>query len=430
MDHSYFQSRLSAYADQELPPDERAAVAEHLKDCPDCSGRLEELERLAELVAENSELDDSDYWEKAAKKIEARLGAEETAVTNLKAERKQMSGIWWKLPAIAASVLIVGYIGLHESDILKDEIMIPPAEESAQVASPPSDTIGSPDPAPPPEADRVDAEEIVEDLRADEYRPALIERPGSELEGDESAPADDRQAEVVDRAVSRSEPHEIALDQMSAGYAEPDKTELEPPAPVPAAPVARPDADEFVPVATEEIPKVKKVETAPSDLGESRRNYKRGSTAPGDDSSGRRSGGRSRSSLSDEITMTIEGEDYQPEGLDYWRGKRDSLLAEQYRMEQTESVAKSPLEGLGALTQKDAAQPLGLTKSAPSKDPVEVDLDRLEAELVGAWWRICLESEDPDEIARGRAFLRQVADNKRSGSREDAARYLQLLDQH
>ncbi len=131
MDHSYFHSRLSALADGELPADERAQVEEHVKQCQDCRQRLDQLRQLEELTERESGLADSDYWEAAAQRIEANLDAPATPATDITQPRaKAKSSFWWKLPAIAASILVVGYVGLHESDILKDEVMIPPSDQS------------------------------------------------------------------------------------------------------------------------------------------------------------------------------------------------------------------------------------------------------------------------------------------------------------
>ena len=120
VDHQYYQERLSAFTDNELPLDERARVEAHLKDCPECRERLVELRRLEELVADHTSLGDSDYWEKSAQRIEAALPGQ-VKVVDLSVERKRHSALWWRLPAIAASVIFLVYLGLHEKDILKQE---------------------------------------------------------------------------------------------------------------------------------------------------------------------------------------------------------------------------------------------------------------------------------------------------------------------
>ncbi len=117
MDHSYFKDRISAYHDQELKPYEHQVVEEHLATCDECRKLLEDYAVLEEFVSVHIELDkDSDYWEKTAQKIESELGFTDKEE---KAEKKitQMSGLWWKVTAVAASLAFLTFIGLHESEI-------------------------------------------------------------------------------------------------------------------------------------------------------------------------------------------------------------------------------------------------------------------------------------------------------------------------
>ncbi len=137
MDHSYFKDRISAYHDRDLPPYELQVVEEHLKECAECQALLAEFEKLDRMVAEKSELADDDYWEQSAQKIEKALGIEEkTKVVDVRP--KSWSGLGWKIAAVAASLAVITFIGLHKGDILKDQS--PPAPVM-QSDSPPLDDL-------------------------------------------------------------------------------------------------------------------------------------------------------------------------------------------------------------------------------------------------------------------------------------------------
>ena len=74
MEHSFFKDRLSAYFDNELPPQEKQVVEQHLRDCVECRAELTKLRQLEDAVNRHAGLADTDYWEKSAQKIESRLG--------------------------------------------------------------------------------------------------------------------------------------------------------------------------------------------------------------------------------------------------------------------------------------------------------------------------------------------------------------------
>ncbi len=120
MDHSYFQDLLSAYLDNELTPEQQEAVRRHLEQCESCRRELQRLRQIDRIVDEHSQLDGDEYWEQSARKIEERLGFAQADVTDIRQSgRRQWSGLGWKIPAIAASVAILAFIGLHQSDIFR-----------------------------------------------------------------------------------------------------------------------------------------------------------------------------------------------------------------------------------------------------------------------------------------------------------------------
>lgn len=117
MDHAYFRDKVSAYHDRELPAQEQEMLAQHIAACPECQKLLADLERLDQVVVDNIELGQSDYWEQNARKIEAKLGfGQETVVTPVK-QSSWERGMVWKLSAVAASVALLVFIGINWEEI-------------------------------------------------------------------------------------------------------------------------------------------------------------------------------------------------------------------------------------------------------------------------------------------------------------------------
>ncbi len=129
MDHSYYRDKISAYVDNELPPQEREIVKQHISECQECRNLLAELEKLDRFVQQRSQLAGEEYWERSAQKIEQRLGfTAETKVTDITPSR--WKGLVPKLAAVAASIAVLGFIALYERDISKQ--VSPPAMKSTE----------------------------------------------------------------------------------------------------------------------------------------------------------------------------------------------------------------------------------------------------------------------------------------------------------
>lgn len=131
MDHGYFKDRISAYLDGDLPPYEEQAMAAHLEECEECRTLLEKLRQVERLVEDHSGLNGDEYFEQLAQKIERRIGGgqEEPEVTDVSGPGR--SGLVWKLTAAAASVAVLVFIGLHQTDILDMEESVVPAAGQA-----------------------------------------------------------------------------------------------------------------------------------------------------------------------------------------------------------------------------------------------------------------------------------------------------------
>ena len=142
MDHGYFKDRISAYLDGDLPPYEEQAMAAHLEGCEECRMLLEELRQVERLVEDHSGLKGDEYFEQLAQKIERRIGGgqEEPEVTDISGPGR--SGLVWKLTAAAASVAVLVFIGLHQTDILEmEESVVPAAKQAVTEKSKVRDTL-------------------------------------------------------------------------------------------------------------------------------------------------------------------------------------------------------------------------------------------------------------------------------------------------
>ncbi len=144
MEHSYFQDRLSAYYDNELPLQEKVVVDEHVKGCEECRRLLEKYARLDDLVNTHGQLGDTDYWERSAKEIDRAIDRQqEDKIVSVSAARRKFD-LGWKLAAVAATLVLVGYIGIHKDDIFTPEKIMPPTvaprimlpDKAKEVASP------------------------------------------------------------------------------------------------------------------------------------------------------------------------------------------------------------------------------------------------------------------------------------------------------
>ena len=138
MNHGYFQDRLSGYFDQALTPEEMLMMKEHLASCAECREQLDNLAKLDKLIEDKGGLGESDYWEKAAQKIEKRIAAaEDSKVTDV---RSGWFGLGWKLAAAAASIAVLTFVTLHEGEIL--DTAVKQAESSPKIsATLPTDTV-------------------------------------------------------------------------------------------------------------------------------------------------------------------------------------------------------------------------------------------------------------------------------------------------
>jgi hypothetical protein len=417
-DHGYFLEKLSAFADHELAPDLQAQVAEHVETCAECQRGLEQLRQLDRFVDDQSELDDSDYWETAARKIEAQLPAT-PSVTDIRSDTKTEPVGWaWKLPAIAASVLIVGYIGLHQSEILEEDIGRLPSE-AAEIVQPTEKRAVDEVKVAPEAIGQVDAKDHQEEqplTGANEsdtrsvipapspivFKPALFpEKPTADLARQSSGQA------TPPPAASGSDDL-VALPDIVATPGEVVK--VEPEAPVarakrgsrPAPSAASPDAN---------YKRRSKIKSAASAQAKEERQKIQLTLADQPDRSD-----------SDQFGDDGEAGILALSNLDDWRHLRDSLQEALPKLA-AGSEATAQKQGLGfeaisSLAERSNEAVIEADKNASKQG---------EASLVEAWYQICRLTDDSSEADEGLRFLRQKAADSTATSRAKAALCLKLL---
>ncbi|MDH4155766.1 MAG: zf-HC2 domain-containing protein [candidate division Zixibacteria bacterium] len=130
MHHGYFKDRISAYHDGDLRPEEMELIVRHLEGCDECRKLLAEFEKFDSLVEKHSGLAGDEYFEKSAQKIE-RLIAGEHKPEIIDIKRPSWFGLGWKVAAAVASFAVIGFIGLHQSDIMEQvqKTAVAPAEK-------------------------------------------------------------------------------------------------------------------------------------------------------------------------------------------------------------------------------------------------------------------------------------------------------------
>jgi hypothetical protein len=424
LDHSYFQQRLSGYVDGELEPSVRAQVEDHLRDCPECRDRVQEIERLGEFVAQKSGLAESDYWEQAAQRIERAVEAAQPKIVDLKAERvhRPASPWWWRAPAIAASVLFLGYLTLHESSILRDEVLTPArsSEVKPTLLTSPADSVAkkeasgsgmtSPDirdiaPAPAmPEPQQ----EVVEKPTGDQEvlpAPTTAEkdrRRESGLGGEESV--------ELNKSIITL-PEDKTVDR-SAGRTSPDPTAL-------AKPEVTIPAETLEKATTENAPFTEKVVSVADEQNYRERDREKGTYIL-----------RDTLQLTPDLYSVEKIEEaglsaLQHDELTYWRDRRDSLVQQAALIESQDS---SPIGRALRYSLTPAKSDVRTALSAD--DPRQSVKNQAEAGLLEAWYQVCRLTSDSTEVNKGMSFIERVAADRASNNRESARDYLKQLGRH
>ncbi len=112
MDHAYFRDKISAYSDGALEAQEKELIRRHLEECAECRALLQKLIRLTDAIEKQSGLKADEYFERLASEIEKNISPSAEKVVEVRVLR--WKSLWWKVSAVAASVLLVATIGYYQ----------------------------------------------------------------------------------------------------------------------------------------------------------------------------------------------------------------------------------------------------------------------------------------------------------------------------
>ncbi len=375
MDHAYFEDRISAYRDKGLPADEHEMIRRHLEECESCRKLYDRLERFDQLVRDKAELGDDLYWEKAAQKIEQRLGIVETVVTPI-SRKSVWRGLGWKISAVAASAVLITFIAVNKDRFLNEKQMMAPAPKPMI-----TDTIQAPPVMPEqslrkavpvvPTEEPIDEEQIADDKTQEESGRMRKAEP------DVNKPASQIKQEKIEKESS----------------AQPGMTRV--------SPAATTTAVQFE-ERTAALPSGEDVidtNSAPENL---------------------QTAGLARSPrpdiAADEAMPAIDSiGDMNHAELDRWRAVRDSLEP---------MLSDRQAKGLF-----NAVAPNALQQDRRAKGNVAASDESAKRELMylEAWYQIAQLGQDSAEIRLATDHLRKIADNPESANRDSARVLLDRL---
>jgi len=382
MDHAYFIDRLSALFDNELPPQEKQVVEEHLRGCAECQAALAKLQQLEDAVKRHSQLADTDYWEESAQKIERQLGFDQQTVITPIRHRWYERGLGWKALAAVASIAVLAYIGINSDKILKQRDLAPsptPAEEK-RIETP------QVSPVDVPHADTVAPQKAEPTKKPLEViRDAAVEKRADTAVG--QVRVKDQLADVKKMAPPAPASQDINLSQRMA--------------PVTAK---QPEQQILNKFETASMPERRAVAAPTALSAESNRVVPIPDTAA-----------RIVEEEADNVSIAQVDTAAVDSTLTWWRKKRDAL----------ETVRKT-LPGVDAFSGlSKMAAPTKLRsddKKQPQMTPTEV-----EKQLLEAWYNVARLTRDAGERDDAVAEIRKVAEGGKSANHAAAVDYLREL---
>ena len=135
MEHSYYKDKLSAYFDNSLEVQEMELLRRHLEGCAECRELLEKLSSLSKKIKELSGLDENEYFDSLAAKIDGKIADSGKKVVELPRKESRRFGFDWKVGAVAASFMLIATVTYYQwqgHESILDEII----EQSAKPAQP------------------------------------------------------------------------------------------------------------------------------------------------------------------------------------------------------------------------------------------------------------------------------------------------------
>lgn len=165
MEHSYYKDKLSAYFDNSLEVQEMELLRRHLESCAECRELLEKLSSLSQKIEELSRLNENEYFDSLAAKIDGKIADSGKKVVELPHKQSRRFGFDWKIGAVAASFMLIATVTYYQwqgHESILDEII----EQSAKPAQPVEvllDSVAEPETQP---ETAIAAEEIAADKAA------------------------------------------------------------------------------------------------------------------------------------------------------------------------------------------------------------------------------------------------------------------------
>jgi len=416
MDDAWYRDRLSAYADNQLPLDERQAVEEHLARNAESRAILEQIVRFKQFADAHGDLDDTEYFEESARAIEQRLGLiDQPKIAHI--ARPRYAGLGWKIAAVAASIAVLTFIGLH-TDQIGQMLRPSPTDQMSETPRPGRATDQArqfrEQPAPtgqPAPAESAAAIDITTD-EAQKHNKVEASRLSGPIDEDSRAAASGGAGEVPPQSVPESADSEKpAVQKVPEIYS--DRVAVDPDRRKVAA--AAPKL-ERVPEHTDSAP-VKRAEkkTERTSAGE------QSQTGPLDQLSQAAQAltkrGQDVSATHSLIESLPKPADSGPveseQSMDVWRARRDSLLPIYLVMTRDTSVS-----GRHAV---EAAAKARLNTG-------EYSLPEVERELLDCWYNIARRSPAPAERDEARAALASYSQRQAAHHARIAQDRLRMLD--
>jgi hypothetical protein len=376
MEESYYRDRISAYKDHGLPPMEMEAVRRHLEECADCRRLLAELERLDQTVKEHSNLAGEEYWEQLAQRIENSLGDDEEKVIDVRPEKRR-AGMYWKVAAIAASLAVLTFVGLHQKDILKEVTN----GEPSSVTSEPSHE-----------------DELIERVAPQDSAVKLESRDETKQAISEKSIQEEKSPSIPDLSKPEEQPAigipKPVMQKSRGRAADEGKSAQE------VAPTAAPPREDEIQTETNENYKA----TALKDLSSQAESLR----TPISDNS--------RQTVSrPEVRAALQVAEETDSSLTAvrWEQRMDSLFA-LYEKEAKPAIRQPGGQGF-------TAQPERIATSAHDS--------LVENHLLEACFGVVKTSQDTSRVEKARLLLRKIAGRRQSPNQDIARQYLERLDQ-
>ncbi len=136
MEHSYYKDKLSAYFDSELEVQEMELLRRHLESCAECRELLEKLSSLSKKIKELSGLDENEYFDSLAAKIDGKIADSGKKVVELPRKEFRRFGSGWKIGALAASFMLIAtvtYYQWQDHESILDEILELPTKPAQPI---------------------------------------------------------------------------------------------------------------------------------------------------------------------------------------------------------------------------------------------------------------------------------------------------------